>query len=67
VRQPFSYRALLASDTAVRAFRVPPLSDGGAVGVNFGTWDVDEIQICRMGSFGLEGEYVSCGGVSLLA
>lgn len=46
---------------------MPPLSDGAAVEVNFGTWDVDEIQICRMGSFGAEGEYVSSGGVSLLA
>ncbi|KAL4066464.1 P-loop containing nucleoside triphosphate hydrolase protein [Scleroderma yunnanense] len=51
-RQPFSYRALLASD----AFRGQPVCDGGAVQVGFGTWEVSEIQICRMGSYGREGE-----------
>ncbi|KAL4080544.1 hypothetical protein J3A83DRAFT_22090 [Scleroderma citrinum] len=62
-RQPFSYRALLASD----AFRGQPVCDGGAVQVGFGTWEVSEIQICRMGSYGREGEYVSCGGVSVIS
>jgi len=31
--------------------------------VDFGVWEVDEIQICQMGSHGPEGEYVSCGGM----
>lgn len=35
------------------------------VKVNFGTWCVDEIQICKMGSYGPEGEYESCGGLLL--
>ncbi|KAG2081773.1 kinase A anchor protein [Suillus cothurnatus] len=35
------------------------------VKVDFGTWKVDEIQICEMGSYGPEGEYVSCGCCSL--
>ena len=30
--------------------------------VDFGIWDVDEIQLCKMGSYGPQGEYVSCGG-----
>lgn len=51
----------------MHALRAPLVSDSGAVKVDFGTWDVGEIQICKMGSFGREGEYVSCGGVSLLA
>ncbi|KII90527.1 hypothetical protein PLICRDRAFT_536428 [Plicaturopsis crispa FD-325 SS-3] len=35
------------------------------VSVDFGTWDVGEVQICAMGSYGEEGEYVSCGGIHL--
>jgi hypothetical protein len=38
----------------------------GAQAVDFGTWDVDEIQVCKMGSYGPEGEYVRCGGCSLV-
>jgi len=33
--------------------------------VDFGVWEVDEIQICQMGSHGPEGEYVSCGGMMI--
>lgn len=36
------------------------------INVNLGTWDIDEIQICEMGSHGPEGEYVRVGGISLL-
>jgi activating signal cointegrator complex subunit 1 len=32
-------------------------------GIDLGEWEVDEIQICEMGSHGAEGEYVSCGGI----
>ena len=35
------------------------------VQVDFGTYDVDEIQICEMGSHGPDNEYVSCGGIVL--
>lgn len=66
-RQPFSYKAILASP-AVREFVRTPLEAHDirdSVKVEFGTWSVDEIQICKMGSYGQEGEYVSCGGCSL--
>ena len=33
--------------------------------VDFGQWTVDEIQICEMGSYGPEGEYVSVGNILL--
>ncbi|EJC98340.1 uncharacterized protein FOMMEDRAFT_149150 [Fomitiporia mediterranea MF3/22] len=36
-----------------------------AVPVDFGTHTVSEIQICRMGSWGPEGEYVCVGKISL--
>jgi activating signal cointegrator complex subunit 1 len=42
----------------------PPLCST-AVPVDLGTWDVDEVQICAMGSHGPEGEYVSCGAITL--
>ncbi|THH14096.1 hypothetical protein EW146_g6195 [Bondarzewia mesenterica] len=34
--------------------------------VTLGLWDVDEIQICKMGSWGSEGEYVRVSGISLV-
>ncbi|KAG2123083.1 kinase A anchor protein [Suillus clintonianus] len=66
-RQPFSYNAILASP-AIRGFVSSPLESHDfrdPVKVDFGTWSVDEIQICKMGSYGPEGEYVSCGCCSL--
>ncbi|KIK91414.1 hypothetical protein PAXRUDRAFT_830864 [Paxillus rubicundulus Ve08.2h10] len=60
-RQPFSYRSLLTSlvnPGTQLDFRQP-------VKMDFGSWFADEIQICKMGSHGPEGEYVSCGGLSL--
>ncbi|KAL0953332.1 hypothetical protein HGRIS_004577 [Hohenbuehelia grisea] len=33
--------------------------------VDFGTWSIDEIQLCIMGSHGPENEYISCGGIRL--
>lgn len=35
------------------------------VHVNFGEWDIDEIQICEMGSGGPEGEYIAVARESL--
>ena len=35
------------------------------VPVDLGVWDVDEIQICEMGSRGPEGEYIRADGCSL--
>lgn len=66
-RRPFSYNAMLASPV-IREFVHTPLEAHDfrdPVKVEFGTWSVDEIQICKMGSYGPEGEYVSCGSCSL--
>ncbi|KAG1844451.1 kinase A anchor protein [Suillus tomentosus] len=66
-RQPFSYNAILMSPF-IREFVRTPLESHDfrdPVKVEFGTWSVDEIQICKMGSYGPEGEYVSCGCCSL--
>lgn len=65
-RQPFSYRALVTSP-ATRPFFPAPAHFRDAIEVDFGTWDVEEIQLCRMGSYGCDGEYVSCGGFSLVS
>jgi len=63
-RQPFSYRRLLESPAAQAVLLEQP-GLRQPVKVNFGTWHVDEIQICKMGSYGPEGEYESCGGLVL--
>ena len=79
-RQPFSYSAVLASTAfqtvaqpvptsmskTTTALAVTPAATGRPVSVDFGVWDVDEIQICEMGSCGPEGEYISYGGCSLV-
>ncbi len=33
--------------------------------VNLGDWVVDEVQICKMGSWGPEGEYISVASIPL--
>lgn len=63
-RQPFSYNAILTS-SFIRQFVRTPHDFRDPVKVEFGSWSVDEIQICKMGSYGPEGEYVSCGCCSL--
>ncbi|KAG2139632.1 kinase A anchor protein [Suillus bovinus] len=68
-RQPFSYNAIMTSPF-IREFVRTPLDSHNfrdPVKVEFGTWSVDEIQICKMGSYGPEGEYVSCGCCSLVS
>jgi activating signal cointegrator complex subunit 1 len=35
------------------------------VPVDLGTWDVDEVQICEMGSHGPEDEYVCVGKIQI--
>lgn len=35
------------------------------IAVDLGKWVVDEVQICQMGSWGPEGEYVCVGRISL--
>jgi activating signal cointegrator complex subunit 1 len=63
-RMPFSYPSILAS-TALDAIKGEPSQDGQRKAIDLGVWDVSDIQVCEMGSHGLEGEYVSCGGCSL--
>ncbi|KAJ7159062.1 kinase A anchor protein [Mycena crocata] len=46
-----------ASDTASGA------SQDRTIKVDFGTWALSEIQLCRMGSHGPENEYISCASV----
>jgi len=55
---PQSSSAQVVSNTGYRSTR-------GPVSVDFGTWDIDEVQICEMGSQGPEGEYVCVGRISL--
>ncbi|TFK48877.1 hypothetical protein OE88DRAFT_1633955, partial [Heliocybe sulcata] len=68
-RTPFSYPSILGS-AAFRELNVPAVDLAGRrkidpVAVDFGQWDVEEIQVCEMGSHGPEDEYVSVGGISL--
>lgn len=63
-RQPFSYNVILTS-SFIRQFVRTPHDFRDPVKVELGTWSVDEIQICKLGSYGPEGEYVSCGCCSL--
>jgi activating signal cointegrator complex subunit 1 len=75
---PFDFLALLASPAfaAIRAGPPPSwLADAMAPGarvkakavpVDFGTWDVDEVQLCEVGAPGYVGDYVSAGRVSLV-
>lgn len=68
-RQPFSYASILTS-TAFQAKKTSPLvgeaiTRKGPANVDFGIWEVNEVQICEMGSWGAEGEYVCAGRCSL--
>ncbi|KAI9058861.1 hypothetical protein FKP32DRAFT_1581508, partial [Trametes sanguinea] len=75
MRTPFSYPSVLASE-AFKAVLAPPQprgeaaetagkAGGGPVRVDFGEWEIDEVQICEMGSWGPEGEYVAVHRVAL--
>ncbi|KZT22875.1 hypothetical protein NEOLEDRAFT_1118987 [Neolentinus lepideus HHB14362 ss-1] len=71
-RTPFSYPSILGS-VAFRQLNFPVVDLGqpgekrkfDSITVDFGSWNVDEIQICEMGSHGPEDEYVSVGGITL--
>ncbi|GJE84181.1 hypothetical protein PsYK624_002570 [Phanerochaete sordida] len=74
-RAPFSYTALL-STPAFEAIKMRTQEVAEVereqrqrkttpVEVNLGEYTVDEIQICEMGSWGPEGEYVSVGSIAL--
>ena len=68
--EPFSYSEMLDSP-AFQAIIATSRSTSSrdrqkdVVQVDFGTYDVDEVQICEMGSHGPDNEYVSCGGIVL--
>ncbi len=73
-RQPFSYPAILASE-AVKSVLAPnevvETQDAekpkkGPVKIDLGEWDIDEVQICEMGSHGAEGEYVAAARCPLV-
>jgi len=68
----FSQPEIFIPPDKVTPQRLTQLSSGvshhpprGPVSVDFGTWDVDEVQICEMGSHGPEGEYVCVGKIPL--
>ena len=66
--EAFSYSEILnspASQAITTSSASTSSGDGQktVIQVDFGTYDVDEVQICEMGSHGPENEYVSCGGI----
>ncbi|KAI0350131.1 hypothetical protein OH77DRAFT_1431260 [Trametes cingulata] len=74
-RTPFSYPAILTSE-ALKAVLVQEAAAAeaggqveqarrGPVPVDFGEWGIDEVQICEMGSWGPEGEYVAVARCTL--
>jgi len=72
-RQPFSYKSMLSSTALEGVIAGPPpgavrgsdVHVKGPASVDLGAWDIDEIQICEMGSWGPEGEYVCVGRCAL--
>ncbi|TFL01190.1 hypothetical protein BDV98DRAFT_478149, partial [Pterulicium gracile] len=73
-RRPFSYTQVLDAlglKDEVLPTRIPPpappgkISDVASVPMDLGMWRAEEVQICRLGSWGPENEYVSVGGVKL--
>lgn len=71
-RVPISYSGLidapffsLASDVMVECATSEPSRSRTLKRVNFGTYDIDELQICKMGSWGQDGEYVSVDRIPL--
>lgn len=70
-RTPFSYSSVLASD-ALKAVRAQEAGQDehvgnlkGPVQVDFGEWAVEAIEVCEMGSWGPEGEYVAVARCAL--
>ncbi|KAI0702872.1 AKAP7 2'5' RNA ligase-like domain-containing protein [Cytidiella melzeri] len=77
-RQPFSYADIITSN-AFRSIETrqavtrtndtisppQPLRGENPIAVDLGECAVDELQICKMGSWGPEGEYVAVGKISL--
>jgi activating signal cointegrator complex subunit 1 len=70
--EPISYAELVKSAAfqAISPDQPPPSSetstiDLGPRSADFGVWDVDEIQICKIGTKGPEGENIVCGGIKI--
>lgn len=73
-RRPFSYAAVLASPAFAAIEAAAPIPGGAAIArgkqpiaVDLGQWVIDEVQICEMGSWGREGEYVCVGRIPLIS
>ncbi|KAL4244527.1 Activating signal cointegrator 1 complex subunit 1 [Abortiporus biennis] len=75
-RVPFSYPAVIESQAfrSIEKVRVEGDDDPSVsqrprgkspICIDLGEWNVDEIQICEMGSWGVEGEYICVGKCSL--
>lgn len=69
-RVPFSFGQIKTSKALADILVVdsePQKQDAKdkALRVDLGTWEVDEVQLCEMGSHDEEGAYVRIGGVSL--
>ena len=73
-RLPFSYVAILDSpafaeievaETGAPTFGRGTVRGKRPISVNLGDWVIDEVQICEMGSWGPEGEYVCVGRIPL--
>ena len=69
--EAISYAELVKSAAfqAISAGQPPPPSETSTItglrAVDFGVWDVDEIQICKLAKEGPEGENVACGGIKV--
>ncbi|KAJ7849419.1 kinase A anchor protein [Mycena olivaceomarginata] len=63
----FSYREIFdrasVDTSSPTTSEPPPASRDRSIKVDFGSWAVSEIQLCRMGSHGPENEYISVGSL----
>ncbi|KAJ7828019.1 kinase A anchor protein [Mycena olivaceomarginata] len=63
----FSYREIFdrasVDASSPTTSEPPPASGDRSIKVDFGSWAVSEIQLCRMGSHGPENEYISVGSL----
>jgi len=68
IPRTFSYREIFDRASGDANSSETPLVQSSApldrsIGVDFGTWAVSEIQLCKMGSHGPENEYISLASV----
>ncbi|KAI0032919.1 kinase A anchor protein, partial [Vararia minispora EC-137] len=68
-RVPFSYTALPAPSAPAMDVHSAPQSQREKllpIPTSFGSWQVDELQLCQMGSWGPEGEYIADARCSIV-